>query len=48
MLLHTTPQDVRDAVKKLGADLSVPVREIPYAGAASLETELLTEVGLSL
>jgi hypothetical protein len=48
VLLHTTTQDVREGVRRLGSDLSVPVREIPYAGAASLETELLTEIGQAI
>ncbi len=44
MLLHSATPELRDQVKRLAADLAVPVRELPYAGAASLEPELLTEL----
>ena len=45
VLLHTATPDLKEGVRRLGGDLSLPVREIPYAGAASLEAELLTELG---
>ena len=41
VLLHTAGPELREGVRRLAADLSIPVREIPYAGAASLEPELL-------
>jgi hypothetical protein len=44
VLLHSTTPELRDQVKRLAADLSVPVRELPYAGPASLEPELLIEL----
>ncbi|MBL9088723.1 MAG: CDC27 family protein [Planctomycetia bacterium] len=44
VLLHSTTPELRDQVKRLAADLSVPVRELPYAGPASLEPELLAEL----
>jgi hypothetical protein len=48
VLLHGTTPDVREGVRRLSETLGVPVREIPYAGAASLEPEILTEVAAVL
>ena len=45
VLLHTATPDLKEGVRRLAGALSLPVREIPYAGAASLEAELLTELG---
>ncbi len=41
VVLHTAGPELREGVRRLAAGMSVPVTEIPYAGAVSLEPELL-------
>jgi hypothetical protein len=42
---HTATPDLREGIRRLAADLSVAVREIPYSGSAGLEAEVLAAVG---
>jgi tetratricopeptide (TPR) repeat protein len=48
LIHHTAGSDLRASVRQLAQDLSIPVREIPYAGAAGVEPEVLTAVGSAL
>jgi len=48
VVLHTATPDVREGVRRLAAGLSVPVREIPYAGAVGIEPEVLAALADSL
>jgi tetratricopeptide (TPR) repeat protein len=48
LIHHTATPDLRQGVRRIGEALSIPVREIPYVGAAGVEPEVLSALGRSL
>jgi hypothetical protein len=42
LVLYGTGSDLRAGVTRLGTDLSVPVRELPWTGPAGIEPEVLS------
>jgi hypothetical protein len=44
LVLHGIGTDLRAGVARLGTDLSVPVRELPWTGTAGIEPEVLSAI----